>query len=66
MPRGGGWIGLEILAFIVLVVLVIFLIRHLMRSSSGNTSSALDIAKERLAKGEITLEQFEAIKKNIL
>jgi putative membrane protein len=71
MLRGGMGIGAAILSAIVLV-LVILLILFIIRAVRGPSRrwlsqkpDALDIAKERLARGEITSEQFQEIKKNL-
>jgi putative membrane protein len=48
-----------------LIVLVIWGIKKLTQSSGGGTKNALDVAKERYARGEITREQFEQIKKDL-
>ena len=70
---GDGWLGMTFgfLLFIVFWGAVIWLIVWAVRKSSGSkgmegtTQSALDIAKVRYAKGEITKEQFEQIKKDL-
>ncbi|MFS1515462.1 SHOCT domain-containing protein [Cytobacillus sp. Hm23] len=36
------------------------------RTQSATNSNAIEIAKSRLAKGEISFEEFEEIKKKIL
>ena len=36
------------------------------RSQQVTSSNALEIAKSRLAQGEISFEEFEQIKKNII
>ena len=36
------------------------------RSQPEESSNAIEIAKSRLAKGEISFEEFEQIKKNIM
>jgi putative membrane protein len=65
------WIGglLGIFFFIAFVVLVIWGITKLVQreSSSGGEQrkSPLDIAKERYAKGEITKEEFDAMRKEL-
>jgi putative membrane protein len=67
----GGWGVLGFLWMIVwwaiIIAAVIALVRWLSRGYSAcrRDQSALDILKERYAKGEITKTQFEAMKKDI-
>jgi putative membrane protein len=66
MGSGGMFFGL--LFWIVIIVLAYFLIKSLIdknKTSSVGGRSALDIAKERYAKGEITKEDLEEIKQNL-
>jgi putative membrane protein len=67
---GWGWSGLgmaPMLLFWVLVILCIaVLVRWLASGSSGDKPPrAMDILKARYAKGEITREQFEQMKREI-
>ncbi len=68
---GGGIIGmfLGLIFFIAIIVAVIILIVWLVKKKSHSEgeskSRVLDILKERYAKGEITKEQFEAMKKDL-
>ena len=59
-----------ILIWILIIVIGILLARRLWRGSSHNqvttvSKTAIDILKERYAKGEISKEEFEQIKKDI-
>ena len=64
----GGWM---IIVWIVIIALIVWgiiaLVRH---NSTGQVSSPgkspLDIAKERYAKGEISQDEFERIKKDLM
>lgn len=63
---GGLWM---LIGLVIIVGLVIFFV---MKTSTTGTAhspksdqEALEIAKKRLAKGEITPEEFEQIKKNL-
>lgn len=73
---GGMWL-FPILILVVMVVIVYLIFgrvgyrppwdnqnRHLYYHSESNT--ALEILKNRYAKGEITKEEFEQMKKNII
>jgi putative membrane protein len=67
MGYGGMFFGL--LFWIVIIVLAYFLIKSLIEKNKPNSvegKSALDIAKERYAKGEITKEELDEIKKNLI
>ncbi len=63
----GGWMIIVWIVIIGLIVWgVIALVKH--SSSATNTSQKpepLEIAKERYAKGEISKQEYEEIKKNL-
>lgn len=73
----GHWGGMGIIApilglviFIAFLVLLVFGIRWLARQSAPRSSStgstdALDIARRRLAAGEISIQQFEDIRSRL-
>jgi putative membrane protein len=72
---GMGWFGMiMMLLFWVLVIAgIVVLIRWLIQSTGsknssnvGTASQAMEILKERFAKGEITRDEFESMKKEIL
>ena len=63
MGFGGLWMVLFWGGVIALIVWVIKKITE--KSDSPPGHSPLDVAKERYARGEITREQFEQIKKDL-
>jgi putative membrane protein len=65
---GWGWIGLGVLHMVVFWGLVILLLAALFKWLGGGAnvgSNAIDILKARYAKGELTLEQFEQLKREL-
>jgi putative membrane protein len=67
----GGWMWfcgiLTIIFWVVIILLVVWLVRRMSGPGMGmrHNADALSIAKERYAKGEISHEEFEKIKKNL-
>lgn len=59
--------GLNLIVLLVIVLGIIALVRHLSRTGAGHFSkqTALDILKERYAKGELSKKEFEEIKKDL-
>lgn len=68
---GWGWIGLgaiHMVLFWALVIVGIVALARLLGAGTRDEASqqgALDILKARYAKGEITREQFEQMKRDI-
>ena len=70
---GWGWVGLLVMILVMVVFwggiifLIAWAIRHWSRRPEmyGGGSHALDIARERYARGEISKEEFEGIKKTL-
>ncbi len=58
--------GLMMVLFWVLIVLfVVWLVREVGSTSSNQANKALEILKERYAKGEINKEEFESKRKDL-
>jgi len=71
---GMGWFGMIFMMIFWILIIVggIFLIKWLIQTTSkkgtsypADSSEALNILKERYARGEITREEFEQMKKTI-
>lgn len=75
---GSGWLGMLFSSFVMLaffgglIVLGFFAVRALASSGSGqnrivpaNSTRALDILDERYARGDITKEQYEEMKRDL-
>jgi len=63
----GGWM---IIVWIVIIGLIVWGVIALVKHSSSTTNTSqkhdpLDTAKERYARGEISKEEYEEIKKNL-
>lgn len=48
-----------------IILLVVWLVREVSGTNSSQSNRALEILKERYAKGEISREEFEAKKKDL-
>ncbi len=69
-PMMGWWgLGGHIIGILILVLLIVFIIRFAGMAGHGyyrgSGESALDILKKRYAKGEISKDDFEKMKKDI-
>lgn len=65
------WVGmlLHILFVIAVFVLIIWVVKTLVKSHNAKvitSNKSLDIIKERLAKGEITKEEYDILYKNLV
>lgn len=65
---GWGWLGLGLLHMVVFWALVILASAALLRwlgAGSDGEPRAIDILKARYAKGELTREQYEQLKREL-
>jgi putative membrane protein len=70
-PYGGGiWLFFHLLFWILIVIGIIWLIVWVVKQTGKHANglaeeTALDILKKRFAKGEISKEEYESMKKEI-
>ena len=60
----GGSI-MMIVFWVLLVAFIVWMVREVDNKNSRSSSNALEILKERYAKGEISKEEFEEKKKDL-
>ena len=67
MMSGGMWI-LGLIFWILILVGIVLLIKYLWEGagSKGSQESALEVLKKRYARGDISKEEFEEKKKDLL
>lgn len=72
MGWGGGWgLGIfggiiSLLFWIALIIAIIYFTKHFMRDDRGSREDdATEILKKRYAKGEITKEDYDRMKKEL-
>ena len=71
--NNGAFIGFHILGFLIFVALVIVFIRfciggrfyHYHNLHNGSANGAIDIVKERYAKGEISKDEYDKLLKDL-
>ena len=64
----GWWIWMPIMMVLVwggIIAVIVWAIRSSTRGDRSERASPLDIARERLAKGEISEEEFERIRQKL-
>lgn len=72
MMYGGGFGGgIFMLALLVIILIGIFLIIHTLKNSKQTSdkaaeNTAMEILRQRYARGEISHEEFEKMKTNLL
>ena len=63
---GWGWVGVALVHLALFAVLCIALLVAMFKLGDRSGASALEILKIRYAKGEITREEFERMKQELL
>ena len=64
---GAGWLWMlsGVLVIAIVVLIGVWLIVRSSREARSPNSTALDILRERFARGEITKDEFEAARKTL-
>jgi putative membrane protein len=60
---GGWWMWL--IAIVLIGAVIYFAVKSYQKKGTGGSSNSLEILKERYAKGEITKEEYDSMKKDL-
>lgn len=63
-----GWLGggiMMLIFWVLIIIFIVWIVREVRGKNSKSDGSALDILKERYAKGEIDKKEFEEKKKDL-
>ena len=62
----GGWAWFGVIFWVIFVTLAVWLVFTLVKNNrNGSSLKALDITRERYAKGEITKDEYDQYRKNL-
>jgi putative membrane protein len=61
----GGWLPMLLFVIVIFGFIILLIVKRPRRNKEHQGSQALAILNERLAKGEITTEEYERLKKII-
>jgi putative membrane protein len=71
----GGWGGMMswfgggimmIVSWVLIIFFIVWVSKQMSDKNSKSNNKSIDILKERYAKGEISKEQFESMKKDLM
>jgi putative membrane protein len=63
---GGGWWIIGLIFWLLVLIGLVLLIKYLWEGGAKRVDSALEILKKRYASGEISKEEFEEKKKDLV
>jgi len=63
---GGGWWIVGLIFWLLVLIGLVLLIKYLWEGGAKREESALELLKKRYARGEISKEEFEEKKKDIV
>jgi putative membrane protein len=60
------WVLAKVTVWVLVITALVFAVRHLRRGAcAGRPSSPLDVVKMRYARGEVSRDEFEAMKHDL-
>lgn len=65
-PYHWGWMAIWLVFWILIIAGLFFIIRAFMEKRTDTGKSAMDILNERYARGEITRDEYNERKRDIL
>ena len=65
LPMGSEWIWIIAIVIVLAVIGVIAVIKAISKTIPSNQKKRLDVLKDRLARGEISKEEYDKLKNEL-